>query len=290
MARPGGDEDVSVEAIEVPITRGADKENFPVGSWLLPRHLRGHIMTFYAFARAADDIADSKDLLPAQKLERLDRFERALRHGSDCSRMEKAAAMRASLEETGVPMQHCLDLLSAFKQDAVKTRYASWAELMDYCNRSAAPVGRFLLDLHDEDRATWAASDALCNALQVLNHLQDCGEDYRALDRVYLPQDWLEATGATVDDLRRPTSTEALSRVIRRCVRDTAKLITLAQGLPDQIESRHLAGESQTIVRIAEKLANRLYHRDPLSERVALGTWDYATAFGAGLKTFFRLR
>jgi len=177
----------NVDSIETPSGKGAAGENFPVGSFLLPRALRPHLAAFYAFARAADDIADNPALAPVDKIARLDRMAKALEgaQGGD-SAPEKARRMRESLAVTDVSPRHCLDLLDAFRQDAVKSRYEDWHDLLDYCNRSAAPVGRYLIDLHGEDRALWPPADALCNALQVLNHLQDCGEDYRAMDRVYI--------------------------------------------------------------------------------------------------------
>src|SRR3546814_3843453 len=109
--------------------------------------------------------------------------------------LEKATRLRLSLAATGVAAARGTDLIAAFKQDAVKRRYADWGELLGYCRLSANPVGRYLLDLHGEDPAGYAASDALCSALQILNHLQDCQGDYRQLDRVYLPQDRLAAEG-----------------------------------------------------------------------------------------------
>src|SRR5918911_3410584 len=126
-----------------------------------------------------------------------------------------ASEMRASLAETGVTAQHCHDVLHAFRLDATKLRYRDWDDLMGYCRYSAAPVGRQLLDLHGESRDTWPPSDALCAALQVLNHLQDCGDDYRNLDRVYLPLDDLEAAGCTVEALCAPAASPGL-----RCVLD----------------------------------------------------------------------
>ena len=176
-------------AIETPSGKAAADENFPVGSWLLPARLRPHIATFYAYARAIDDIADNPDLEPADKIARLDGFAKTV-SGADTPdpAFHKAHEIRRSLAETGVTHQHCVDLTQAFKQDATKLRYDDWDDLMGYCNLSAAPVGRYLVDLHGESPLAYPASDALCNALQVLNHLQDCGDDYKALNRVYLPR------------------------------------------------------------------------------------------------------
>lgn len=256
--------------IETPSGKGAGDENFPVGSRLIARRLRPHVAVFYAFARAIDDIADNPELPAEEKIARLEAFAAAIRGERDGPGLEKAARMRASLHETGVPERHCLDLISAFKQDAVKTRYRDWAELMDYCDRSAAPVGRYLLDLHGESPDAWPANDALCNSLQVINHLQDCADDYRTLDRVYLPQDWLEAEGAQVTDLAGAHASAGLRRVLDRCVEGCRALNAEAECLAPALSSRRLAAESAVIVEIAKALTERLAREDPVAGRVEL--------------------
>jgi len=187
--------------VETPSGKGRSDENFPVGSWLIRRDLRPHVHAFYRFAREADDIADNGNLAAAEKVRRLERMGAVL-DGAPGDDAPSAAAMRQSLRVTGVTAQHCHDVLTAFKQDATKLRYRDWDDLMNYCRYSASPVGRQLLDLHGESRATWVPSDALCSALQVLNHLQDCAEDYRRLNRVYLPEPWLIAEGVSIDEIR----------------------------------------------------------------------------------------
>ena len=137
-------ENTSSQTAETPSGKGAKDENFPVGSMLLPRVLRPHVAVFYAFARAIDDVADNPELSPDEKIERLDGFDQALMGLNDDAAFEKAHFVRSSLIYTGVPIQHCRDLISAFKQDAVKLRYDDWDDLMDYCDRSAAPVGTLL--------------------------------------------------------------------------------------------------------------------------------------------------
>src|SRR5208337_1584266 len=112
-----------------------------------------------------------------------------------------ALPLRDALAARKLSPRHALDLLRAFRMDAVNQRYANWSELMGYCAYSAAPVGRFVLDVHGESEATWAASDALCCALQIINHLQDCAADYRNLDRVYIPKDALASAGVGVEAL-----------------------------------------------------------------------------------------
>ena len=179
----------------------ANSENFPVGSFLIPPDCRPHVHAFYLFARKADDIADSPTIPAAEKVARLQAASDAL--GKDEAALpEWAVPYHRSLIETGCATQNGRDLLSAFIQDATKLRYADWDDLMDYCLRSAASVGRVMMDIHGESRqADLEGSDALCNALQVLNHLQDCREDYLALDRVYLPEPWLKEAGGGVEML-----------------------------------------------------------------------------------------
>src|SRR6185437_13774131 len=188
---------VAASSLETPSGKGRGDENFPVGSFLIRRDLRAHVHAFYRFARIADDIADNPALAADDKVRRLDRMAEVL-EGAPGDDSPAAAQMRASLAATGVTAQHCHDVLRAFRLDATKLRYADWGELMEYCRYSASPVGRQLLDLHGESRDTWVASDALCSALQVLNHLQDCAQDHRELDRVYVPLDALAAEGQTV--------------------------------------------------------------------------------------------
>ncbi len=270
-------------AIETPSGKGAGDENFPVGSILIARRLRPHVATFYAFARAIDDIADNPDLDPQEKCRRLEAFAAAVRGDPGAPSIPKAEAMRLSLAETGVPVRHCLDLISAFKQDAVKNRYESWAELIDYCDRSAAPVGRYLLDLHGESRDLWPANDALCNSLQVINHLQDCADDYRRLDRVYLPQQWMREAGARVEMLGEPRAPAPLAAVIRRCAAGAADLNRAAEALPPGLRSWRLGAESAVILRIAWRLTAELARRDPLAERVELSRSGFLRAGLAGL-------
>jgi len=191
--------------------------------------------------------------------------------------------MRVSLAETGIDPAHCRDLLDAFRQDAVKLRYEDWQDLMGYCRLSAMPVGRYLLDLHGEDRKCWPASDALCAALQVLNHLQDCAKDHAALDRVYLPQDWLAEAGASTDDLTRAKASPGLRRCLDRCIASTRKLVREAQHLPGGVKDWGLRAESAVIVDLAGRLLDRLARQDPLARRVKLGPADFMLAAAHGV-------
>jgi len=244
-------------ALETPSGKGRGDENFPVGSFLIRKDLRVHVHAFYRFARNADDIADNPQLAADDKIRRLDRMGEIL-DGAPGDDSPAATAMRRSLAETRTTAQHCHDVLRAFRLDATKLRYRDWDDLMEYCRYSASPVGRQLLDLHGESRDTWPASDALCSALQVLNHLQDCGDDYRHLDRVYLPLDLLGEAGIGVEALAAPAASRGLRQVLDRLLDATDRLITTAGALPGGVAARGLRWESATIVALARRLSRRL--------------------------------
>ncbi len=264
---------------ETPSGKGAGDENFPVGSFLLPKRLRPHVAKFYAFARAIDDIADNSDLSPEEKVRRLRDFDAALQGEPGYgAAFQKAHDLRASLVETGVTTKHGSDLVAAFVLDAEKLRYANWDELIGYCELSANPVGRYLLDLHGEDKAGYPYSDALCTVLQIINHLQDCGDDRRELDRVYVIESWLRDEGGAIEDLDRPSSSAALDKVKHRMLDGCDALMKDARQLPAALKSKHLAMESAVIVRLAARLMERLRNGDPLATRVALSKVDFASA------------
>lgn len=246
--------------------KGPRDENFPVASWLIEPRQRPTILAFYRFARTADDIADHARLAPADKLQRLEAMRGALM--GDHDRSESAAALRRALADRGLPRTHALDLLVAFRRDATQSRYATWDDLMDYCRYSAAPVGRMVLDIHGEPSGTWPASDALCAALQVINHLQDCGKDYRELDRVYLPTEDLAAADQDVTALAAARASPGLRLVIASLARRTQDLLRRSRPLAHEVRNRRLRLEIAVIQRLAEDLAARLMVRDPLSERV----------------------
>jgi squalene synthase HpnC len=246
--------------------KGHTDENFPVASFLVAPRYRAPILAFYRFARIADDVADSASAPPAEKLALLEAMRATLAGESDAN--PEALALRQVQDERGLSAQHGLDLLEAFRRDVTKLRYADWGELIDYCRYSAMPVGRFVLDVHGEDRATWPASDALCAALQVINHLQDCAKDYRDLDRSYLSQDALAAAGARVEDLDAPRASQGLRSVIVSMARRTGELLEMSRPFASQVRDGRLAYEVALIQRIAEDLTGRLITHDPLSQRV----------------------
>jgi hydroxysqualene synthase len=258
-----------ITPVEARSGKGHRDENFPVASRLIhPRH-RAPILAFYEFVRTADDIADHATLAPQDKLALLDRLEATLLGRSDEDTV--GVSLRAQLAARQLSPRHAQDLLTAFRMDVTKLRYRDWDDLIGYCTYSAMPVGRFVLDVHGESRVTWPANDALCAALQIINHLQDCGKDYRELDRVYIPLDGLAETGATVADLGAPRASAGLLECIHKLADRTGGLLRHSRPFTIGIEDSRLALEVAVIQTFAERLVDILTRRDPLSERVHLG-------------------
>ena len=248
--------------------KGHRDENFPVASFLIaPRH-RGVILAFYNFVRTADDIADHATLRPEEKLALLDRLEGGLLGANTDDAV--AVRLRTALAERGLAPKHAQDLIAAFKLDVTKLRYRDWDDLISYCSLSAMPVGRFVCDVHGESRAVWPANDALCAALQIINHLQDCREDYRALDRVYVPQDALAASGAAVEDLGAAAASPALLHCLHRLAERTDRLLSESDVFADTIEDTRLGLEVAVINTLAHQLTRLLMQRDPLRQNVHL--------------------
>lgn len=255
-----------IEARDLQSGKGHRDENFPVASVLIhPRH-RPAILAFYRFARAADDIADHPAAPPEEKLRLLKEFRQSLLGENDKAGV--AVELREVLKERNLSPQHSADLLEAFKRDVTVLRYRDWAALMDYCRYSAMPVGRFVLDVHGEPQSTWPANDALCAALQVINHLQDCKKDHRDLDRVYIPLDAMWAEGIGPEALMEKEASPALERAISGLARRTSLLLERSRPFAAQIADARLAFEVTVIQRFAEDLVGKLLRHDPLSERV----------------------
>jgi squalene synthase HpnC len=249
--------------------KGHRDENFPVASRLIPKAYRAPILAFYEFVRTADDIADHASLPAEKKLELLDDLEADLLGAKDGA--PQAVALRKVLAERGLSPHHAQDLLKAFRLDVTKLRYADWDDLINYCSYSAMPVGRFVLDVHGESRTTWPASDAICAALQIINHLQDCGNDYRDLDRVYVPLDALRNAGAGVEALGQANASPELRHCLASLAERTERLLHEGDALPVLVDSYRLGLEISVIQTLAFRLTRFLADRDPLSERVHLG-------------------
>jgi phytoene synthase len=260
-------------------SKGLRGESFPVASLLLARARREPVARFYRFARLADDIADAPHLPPEDKLKRLDALETALLAADPAE--PAAHALAWADREHGAGAAEARRLLSAFRQDATQKRYGDWGELLDYCHRSADPVGRFLLRLHREGPEAEAPADALCTALQILNHLQGLLLDRVRLDRVYLPLPWLDRAGGEAAFFD-PAAAVARRPVLDAALDQVGGLIAVAEALPAHLVDRRLAAQAAATLACAKALAARLRHEDPIQGRVPLGPAAVARAVAEG--------
>lgn len=221
----------------------AHYENFPVASWLVPKSMRPHVAAIYAFARTADDFADEGDVAPEARLGRLAAW-RDLLHGRQpgATVPEEAPAIFAAVHDTigrfGLDPRLFDDLISAFEQDVLVKRYATWDEVLDYCRRSANPVGRLVLALArcDVERAL-RQSDAVCTALQLTNFWQDFGRDWAA-GRLYVPREVLDRHGAREEDVGVGRPSAPWQAVFADVTARTATLFDAGCDVPDAVRGR----------------------------------------------------
>ncbi len=270
----------SAVAVSATPSRDHDAENFPTASLILAKPLRAKVMAFYRFVRTADDIADNADLPAAGKLARLAAMEAAL--DDPHTTMPEAAG----LHRHAVGTDEARKMLLAFRQDASKTRYTSWAELEHYCAHSADPVGRMLLRLHGDgdNAAANTAADGLCTALQVLNHLQDLVVDRRSLNRIYLPGPWMDCAGGEAAFFNSD-NTERRREVLNAALDRVEEQLDRAAGLAAGLKARRLAIQSAMTVACARKLLARLRAADPVLGRVALSKLDFLRALSGAFFT-----
>jgi squalene synthase HpnC len=268
--------------------KGHNDENFPVASFLIAPKNRPPVLAFYNFVRAADDVADHPSAPAGEKLALLEQMRASLTGESDA--VAEGVKLRTVLAERGLSPVHALDLLEAFRRDCIKLRYRDWDDLIDYCRYSAMPVGRFVLDVHGEDKRLWPANDALCAALQVINHLQDCAKDYRELNRVYIPEPMLQAAGIAVAALGEDKANPALCGVISALARSNAQLLDTSRPFARGIKDGRLSLEVDLIQTLAEDLNRLLMTRDPLSQAVHHSKMDVAALFLKRFPSFALMR
>ena len=209
-------------------------ENFPVGLWV-PKDKRPYVHALYAFARAADDFADEA-MYEGHREDKLDQWEERL-HAAYRGEAEDPIfiALSATVRELAIPKELLLDLLSAFRQDTVKQRYESWDELLDYCRRSANPVGRLVLMVFGyRDPALLPPSDALCSALQLANHWQDLAVDLRK-GRIYVPRELLDRFSVKEWDLNASVLTDGFRSLMAELVARTRELFTRGRPICDRV-------------------------------------------------------
>ncbi|MCH2546397.1 MAG: squalene/phytoene synthase family protein, partial [Alphaproteobacteria bacterium] len=215
-----------------------------------------------------DDIADSSELPASEKIAFLSHLQQSLRDGNPDVAPSWAQAYIQDTCDHISNADHGIALLSAFLQDASKNRYLTMQELLDYCCYSAAPVGRVVLECSHETQANLEAADALCTVLQLINHLQDCKEDYQTLNRIYLPKNWMQLYGVSEQDLDAEHASPAMRKLFDRYLQQCRELMLVAAPLPASIHSKRLRLELLLITNLANALIQRLSQQDPLQAAV----------------------
>jgi squalene synthase HpnC len=263
-------------------------ENFPVASRIVPARLRFPVAAIYAFARTADDFADEGRRNPEERLALLRDYGRRLdtmaAGDPDDSLGDDPVfiALGDACRRHRLPLRLFHDLLDAFSQDVTKKRYADFAEVLDYCRRSANPIGRLLLHLYNEtDEDKLRRSDAVCSALQLINFLQDISQDYRESGRIYLPQDDLRACGISEDQLAAGRTDAAMLRLIALQIDRIRALLETGAPLGWQLRGRLglelrmiLFGARRVLDRLAKEREN-IFRRPRLSRMDWIGVvWD----------------
>lgn len=257
-----------LQSLNLVATKSSSDEDFPVAGLLIAKPKRAVVMDFYHLARQADDIADSDQLSAADKIAQIDALE---------------AQLMAGQWPRLVPYQHHLiQLFQAFRQDANSQAITTWDDLIDYCQKSAQPVGRFLLDLHGEAENTQASCDALCTVLQLLNHLQDCRKDWLNLKRCYIPADMLARQSLVPSDLAISVSTAQHQAVFQQYLDATQPLLAKAQHLAALVRDKRLRLQSSMTIAIAISHFKMLRLSDPLAG-AKLRKTQYIWAAIAGL-------
>lgn len=253
-------------------------ENFPVASIFLPKKLRRPISVIYAFARTADDFADEGDAIQQQRLKQLDKFSAALKAISDKNYRDDNPifiALEDVIAQHQLPISLFEDLLDAFKQDVVKSRYDNFDEVLDYCKRSANPVGRLLLLLAGEpSQQQLQQSDAICSALQLINFYQDIVQDLTESDRIYIPTDELQQFGVNEHQLTN-VQTENIAPLIRQQYQRTQELMSAGTELGASINGRigweiraMTLGGVITLKKLVSQNDNALLERPRLSKQL----------------------
>ena len=260
-------------------------ENFPVASFLMTKKIRSIVRVFYFFARMADDIADHQKLSSNQKKNILLFFDNAISKSKKTNN-KVLDKMIARFKELPSGKKYSRNLLKAFMMDASNKKYKNWNDLLYYCKFSANPVGRFVIDAVNERKnieKIYEASDSLCTALQIINHIQDCKKDFKELNRVYIPESFFKKYSLDKKILRKSKSEENFERLKIEIVDNVMVSLRKTKLGLREIRSWRLRKETLIILNIAKRLCNLLKINDPLEKQIKLSRIDFIFCFFKGI-------
>ncbi len=260
-----------------------NQENFPVVSMLLAKKYHEVVMDYYRFARYSDDVADNPKLSKDEKLAQLDEIENIfLGKAYKGKKLGFAVKLRETFIKENLSSSLATDLLVAFRQDAKNLPYQTWGQLVEYCRYSAAPVGRFMLAIHDENPSTYLPSNALCVALQIVNHIQDLKYDAKLLKRVYIPTDMQKKYNVKTADFLKNQSSAEVKALIKDMISRVKGLLKDAQILPQIVNSYRLRSELYVILSLTNIMIKSIENGDVLTQEIKLSksAWFKATLYG----------
>ena len=277
------------DILELTSGKNHEEENFPVSSFLISPEKKTQIRKFYKFARIADDIADSKDLSSREKVKILDYFDKTLT-GKIKSKFKFLNDLIEIFRLENLSIENARKLLIAFKIDATKLRYKTWNELLDYCNNSASPVGRYVIELHLKKnkidatlKQIFVGSDKLCNSLQILNHFQDIKEDLSNLNRVYIPEEKFSDERDLIISVSGNRSSKKFEKIKLFYLNKVDRLLSQSELHLSLIPHKSLKRETFVILYIAKKLTEILKKNDPLKKKVKLSYIDLIFCYFKGI-------
>lgn len=261
------------------------QENFPVGMMMFNRHIRKIVADYYRFARYADDIADNPHLKPQNKVDKLYELEEIFtgQKSYKGQKLKFVQTLKDEFAKHNLSADLATDLLIAFRKDSLGFDYQTWGQLVDYCKYSAAPVGKFMLAVHQENPSTYLPATSLCVALQIVNHVQDLKYDVSLLKRLYLPAEIMKKYHLRTEDLVQDKSSISVQKAVKHIMEKTLGLVKEGSILPELIKSLSLRIEVCIILSLTNIMIKKILKGDILAREIKLSGFDWLRGIVAGI-------
>ncbi len=261
------------------------QENFPVGMMMFNRNIRKIVSDYYRFARYADDIADNPHLKPQNKVDKLYELEEIFtgQKSYKGQKLKFVQTLKDEFAKHNLSPDLATDLLIAFRKDSLGFDYQTWGQLVDYCKYSAAPVGKFMLAVHQENPSTYLPATSLCVALQIVNHVQDLKYDVSLLKRLYLPAEIMKKYHLRTEDLVQDKSSISVQKAVKHIMEKTLGLVKEGCILPELIKSLSLRIEVCIILSLTNIMIKKILKGDILAREIKLSGFDWLRGIVSGI-------
>lgn len=261
------------------------QENFPVGMMMFNRNIRKIVSDYYRFARYADDIADNPHLKPQNKVDKLYELEEIFtgQKSYKGQKLKFVQTLKDEFAKHNLSPDLATDLLIAFRKDSLGFDYQTWGQLVDYCKYSAAPVGKFMLAVHQENPSTYLPATSLCVALQIVNHVQDLKYDVSLLKRLYLPAEIMKKYHLRTEDLVQDKSSISVQKAVKHIMEKILGLVKEGSILPELIKSLSLRIEVCIILSLTNIMIKKILKGDILAREIKLSGFDWLRSIVSGI-------